>query len=75
MTEDRKKTWRTNPRRTFKENKPNFSIRAHSTMRIHDNRIEIGFRIPHNMEKHLFLFLWETKPHLRKLVLNTKSKA
>jgi hypothetical protein len=61
-----------NPKNTFK-NKPTFAVRAHATMRLHDKRIEIGFRIPPGMEEHLFRFLW-TKPHLRALV-SDKAKA
>jgi hypothetical protein len=61
-----------NPKLTFK-NKPTFAVRAHATMRLHDKRIEIGFRIPPDMEKHLFKFLL-TKPHLRALAPN-KAKA
>jgi hypothetical protein len=62
-----------NPKKTF-ENKPTFAVRAHATMRRHDKRIEIGFRIPPGMEEHLIKELWK-KPHLRKLVLSDKAKA
>lgn len=55
-----------NPKLTLK-NEPTFAVRAHATMRRHDKRIEIGFRIPPGMEKHLFKFLL-TKAHLRALV-------
>ena len=72
MTENRKSTLKTNPLNTF-ENKPDFSLRAHSTLRLHGNRIEISFHIPPDMERHLFRFLW-AKPHLRALV-SGKAKA
>lgn len=62
-----------NPKKTF-ENKPTFAVRAHATMRRHDKRIEIGFRVPPGMEEHLIKELWK-KPHLRRLVLNDKAKA
>lgn len=59
-----------NPKDIFK-NKPTFSVRAHATMRRHEKRIEIGFRIPPDMEEHLIKELWK-KAHLRKLVLSNK---
>jgi len=51
----RKRTLKNNPRNTF-ENQPNFSVRSHATMRVHGKheRIEIGFRIPPDMEEHLY---------------------
>jgi hypothetical protein len=49
-----------NPKLTFK-NKPTFAVRAHATMRLHDKRIEIGFRIPPGMEEYLLKFLLEKK--------------
>jgi len=55
-----------NPKKSFKP-KPKYALKAHATMRLHDKRIEIGFRIPPGMEEHLFRFLL-TKPRLRALV-------
>jgi hypothetical protein len=47
-----------NPKRmkTMK-NKPDFSVRAHATLRFHGKRIEIGLRIPPDMEQRLHRFL------------------
>ena len=36
------------------KDKPKFSIRAHSAMRVHGKRIEIGVRIPPDMERQLY---------------------
>jgi hypothetical protein len=37
--------------------KPDFSVRAHATLRFHGKRIEIGLRIPPDMEQRLYRFL------------------
>jgi hypothetical protein len=49
-----------NPKLTF-ENKPDFAVRAHATMRIHNKRIEIGLRIPPGIEEHLYKILSEKR--------------
>ncbi len=54
-----------NPKSTLK-NKPTFAVRAHATMRLHDQRIEIGFRIPPGMEEHLLKFLLDKKASRKK---------
>lgn len=35
------------------KNKPDFSVRAHATLRFHGKRIEIGVRIPPDMVKRI----------------------
>jgi hypothetical protein len=65
MSGDRQLTLKTNPKSTF-ENKPKFALRAHATMRIHDKRIEIGFRIPPDMEEHLYKFLSDKRKSRKK---------
>jgi hypothetical protein len=45
-----------NPKKSFK-NKPDSSVQAHATLRIHNKRIEIGLRIPPDFEQRLFQFL------------------
>jgi|HubBroStandDraft_2_1064218.scaffolds.fasta_scaffold148398_2 hypothetical protein len=63
----RKRTLKNNPRNTF-DDKPTFAVRAHATMRIHGKhkRIEIGFRIPPDMEEHLYKILSERNRKSRK---------
>ena len=52
-----------NPKRSraFAGNRPRFALRAHATLRLHgegkNQRLEIGFRIPVEMEKRLFELL------------------
>lgn len=51
-----------NPKRmkTVK-NKPDYSLRAHATLRFHGKRIEIGLRIPPEMEQRICKFLLDKK--------------
>jgi len=65
MAGDHLLTLKTNPKSTF-ENKPDFALRAHATMLIHVKRIEIGFRIPPDMEEHLYNFLLEKRKSRKK---------
>jgi hypothetical protein len=39
------------------KNKPDFSVRAHATLRFHGKRIEIGLRIPPDMVERIHKFL------------------
>jgi len=54
-----------------KGKKPKLALSAHATLRIHQfgnqQRIEVGFRIPLEMEKRLIKELWK-KESLRSLV-------
>jgi hypothetical protein len=43
------------------ENKPDFSVRAHATLRFHGKRIEIGLRIPPEMDERIYRFLSDKK--------------
>jgi hypothetical protein len=52
-----------NPKKSpvFSANKPEFALRSHATLRTHGKgkrqRFEIGFRIPPDMEEHLYKLL------------------
>jgi hypothetical protein len=47
------------------KNKPDFALRAHATLRFHGKRIEIGLRIPPEMEEHIYKFLSDKKQSRR----------
>ena len=53
-----------NPKKSpvFSTNKPKYSSSAHAILRLHGKgkrrRIEIGFRIPPDMEEHLYRILF-----------------
>ena len=47
-----------NPKRMKSvKDKPKFSVGAHATLRFHGERIEIGLRIPPDMERRPYGFL------------------